>query len=113
MRGATTSDARLKSIAKFWGISDIILDAHSSHRAFRVHLLATRRLKMHYWLNSTGTFVGVLGFLLCLSAGISRMLGSYYLAGYGASVILSAGTALMVLACLLKLETLLSRLGRE
>ena len=64
---------------------------------------------MHNLLSSVGTVLGLVGALICLAAGLTRILGNYYLMGFGTTAIFGAGTALMVLACLMKIETLLNR----
>jgi type IV secretory pathway VirB2 component (pilin) len=59
---------------------------------------------MQQLLNYTGNLAGGLGVLLCIAAGLTRLTGTFYLAGYEATTIFSVGTGLMVFACLLKLE---------
>ena len=68
---------------------------------------------MQNLLSSTGTILGILGALICLTAGVTRVLGAYYLLGVAATTIFIVGNALMVLACLLKLEVLLSRSTKQ
>jgi hypothetical protein len=55
----------------------------------------------------TGNLVAVLGVLLCLGGGAVRLSGNYHVFGYSAMTVFMAGTGLMVMACLLKLELLL------
>jgi len=50
--------------------------------------------------------VAVLAVLICLVAGLVRISGSYYLAGYEVLTLFNAGMAVMVFACLLKLKLL-------
>jgi len=50
--------------------------------------------------------VAVLAVLICLVAGLVRVSGSYYLAGYEVLTLFNAGMAVMVFACLLKLKLL-------
>ena len=64
---------------------------------------------MQQLLNLTGTVAGVFGALLCAAAGLTRFMGSYYLAGYEATTLFAAGTGIMVFACLVKLEILLAQ----
>ena len=64
---------------------------------------------MHNVLNVTATLSGALGVLLCATAGVTRLLGAYHMAGYGTMAIFTVGTGLMVFACLVKLEMLLGR----
>ncbi len=61
---------------------------------------------MQQLINYTGYLTGGLGILLCIAAGLTRLSGDYYLAGYAATTIFSVGTGLMVFACLAKLEAL-------
>ncbi|MDH5444156.1 MAG: hypothetical protein OEY52_01290 [Gammaproteobacteria bacterium] len=46
----------------------------------------------------------VLGAFTCVVSGVFRLSGSYYLAGVQVMSIFTAGMALMVFACLLKLH---------
>jgi hypothetical protein len=62
---------------------------------------------MQQLLSLTGSAAGVFGVLLCAAAGLTRFMGSYYLAGYEATTLFGVGTGIMVFACLLKLESLL------
>jgi len=57
-----------------------------------------------------GNLAALVGILLCLVSGVARATGSYQIAGYAAITLFQAGTGLMVLACLCKLETLLMRM---
>jgi hypothetical protein len=50
--------------------------------------------------------VAVLAVLICLAAGLVRLSGSYYLAGYEVLTLFNAGMAVMIFACLLKLKLL-------
>ena len=59
---------------------------------------------MQQLINYTGYLTGGAGILLCIAAGLTRLSGDYYLAGYAATTIFSVGTGLMVFACLAKLE---------
>ena len=40
-----------------------------------------------------GRLAGLAGILVCLVAGIARLLGNYYLAGFAANTLLQAGMA--------------------
>jgi hypothetical protein len=53
-----------------------------------------------------GSISGILGALTCLIAGLARIAGYYYLAGYQSTTLFTAGVGLMVFACLIKLEML-------
>ena len=57
-------------------------------------------------LGLIGNSAGLLGILICLVAGVSRLAGSYYVFGYEGITLLTAGIALMVMACLIKLHQL-------
>ena len=65
---------------------------------------------MQQLLKLTGSVAGVLGALLCGIAGLARLSGMYYLAGYEATAIFMAGTGVMVFACLVKLELMSAQL---
>ena len=52
---------------------------------------------------------GILGVLLCLVAGVSRLTGNYYVAGVEATTLFMVGIGLMVFACFLRLESLGNR----
>ena len=64
---------------------------------------------MQQLLNYIGNLAGGLGVLLCAAAGLTRLFGVYYLAGYEGTTVFSVGTGLMVLACLVKLQRLLDQ----
>lgn len=57
-------------------------------------------------LGLIGNSAGLLGVLVCLVAGVARLAGSYYVLGYEGITLLTAGTSLMVMACLIKLHQL-------
>jgi hypothetical protein len=61
---------------------------------------------MQQLINYIGHLAGGSGILLCVAAGLTRLSGGYYLAGYAATTIFSVGTGLMILACLVKLHAL-------
>ena len=63
---------------------------------------------MHQLLRLTGSIAGIVGVLLCAVAGLARISGNYYLGGYETTAIFTAGTGIMVFACLVKLELLSS-----
>ncbi len=56
-----------------------------------------------------GNLVAVIGLLMCLGAAMVRLSGHFHLYGYSAMTIFMAGTGLIVIACLAKLEVLLLR----
>lgn len=59
-------------------------------------------------LNISGTICGVLGAFVCALSGLSRVLGNFYLANYETTTLFTAGTALMVFGCFLKLHCVAS-----
>ena len=60
-------------------------------------------------MNKLLHYLGLLGALICLAAGLTRVSGSFYLGGYAATTLFMAGVGLMVFACLLKLEAIAAR----
>ena len=64
---------------------------------------------MRQLLTLAGSIAGVLGILLCALAGLARLSGSYYMAGYEATTVFMVGTGIMVFACLIKLELISTR----
>jgi hypothetical protein len=56
-----------------------------------------------------GNLVAVIGLVMSLGAGVVRLSGHFHLYGYSAMTIFTAGTGLIVIACLAKLEVLLMR----
>jgi len=60
-------------------------------------------------ISLAGNLIAVIGLMLCLGAGVVRLSGSFHLFGYSAMTIFMAGTGLMVMACLAKVELLLLR----
>lgn len=50
---------------------------------------------------------GIAGALICLTAGLLRLAGNYYLAGFEAPTLYNIGIGLMVFSSMLKLEILL------
>lgn len=51
---------------------------------------------------------GYLGAAVCTASGLARIAGMFYIAGYQSTTLFSAGVALMVFACMLKLDALLA-----
>ena len=64
---------------------------------------------MQQLLKLAGSVAGVVGVLLCAIAGLARVSGLYYLAGFEATAIFMVGTGIMVFACLIRLEQLVSK----
>jgi len=56
-----------------------------------------------------GGFTAVAGIVICLAAGLARLLGNHYFLGFESVTLFIGGIALMVLACLVRLEQLLLR----
>lgn len=56
-----------------------------------------------------GNISALAGILLCVGAGVARLLGHYLTSGFATMTLFQIGTGLMVLACLCKLESLLAR----
>ena len=64
---------------------------------------------MHQLLNPLGSLAGIVGALVCLVAGFGRIFGSFHVGGYSANTLFIMGMGLMVFACLVKLQILLSK----
>lgn len=64
---------------------------------------------MNRLVEVVGNVVGVVGILVCLTAGLARLAGSWYVAGFQTMVLFQVGIGLMVTACLAKLHALASR----
>ena len=61
---------------------------------------------MYKSLVLAGSIFGILGALICFSAGLARIAGYYYVAGYQSTTLFNVGVGLMVFACLVKLQNL-------
>ena len=46
-----------------------------------------------------GRLAGIAGALICLVAGVARLLGNFYLLGFSASTLLQAGMAGLLIGC--------------
>jgi hypothetical protein len=57
-------------------------------------------------LNLAGSALGLAGALLCLAAGVMRVVGAYHLGDFEVMTLFNAGIGLMVAACLAKLQSL-------
>lgn len=53
-----------------------------------------------------GRISGILGVLVCLVAGLSRVAGMYYVVGFQSTTLFNVGIGLMVFACMVRLEVL-------
>ena len=60
-------------------------------------------------LETVGNGAGLVGILICLVAGVGRILGTYHIGGFEAITLFIGGTSLMVMACLIKIHQLTSR----
>lgn len=60
-------------------------------------------------LEVVGNVAAIVGIVLALGAGVARVLDQYLVSGYAMMTLFQVGTGLMVLACLCKLQILLSR----
>ena len=59
---------------------------------------------MEKTIDTIGTVFGVLGILVCLLAGVSRVVGNHYLLGFESITLFIGGISVMVAACLAKLH---------
>ncbi len=64
---------------------------------------------MKQLIGYAGHAAGILGSLICLVAGLSRISGNFVLANFEATTLFMVGIGLMVFACWLKLELLAAR----
>lgn len=58
---------------------------------------------MRKLMDVVGRLSALLGVLMCVVAGLSRIIGAYYLAGFEVLTLFQGGIALMVVACVLRL----------
>ena len=56
-----------------------------------------------------GNILALVGIMTCLVAGVTRIFGNSYLFDFEAGAFFNVGIALMVMACLLKLQQLTDR----
>ena len=61
---------------------------------------------MYKNLALAGSITGILGALICFIAGLARIAGFYYLAGYQSTTLFNVGVGMMVFACMVKLDSL-------
>jgi hypothetical protein len=64
---------------------------------------------MENMLVMLGRLAGIAGVVLCLVAGIARILGQFYLAGFSVSSLLQAGMGGLLIGCFALLLALHSR----
>lgn len=65
---------------------------------------------MHNTVDTIGTLLGIIGALICAASGAQRLIGSFTLGQFETSTLFILGTAVMVLACFLKLHAMAQRL---
>lgn len=59
------------------------------------------------FLKYSGNILAIMGLAICLLTGLSRVFGSFYIFGYEAKTLFVGGTAILVAACLAKLQLIL------
>ncbi len=59
-----------------------------------------------------GNAAAVLGILLCVVAGVARVVGLYHVVGFEAMTLYVGGMGLMLMACLAKIHSLSSQASR-
>lgn len=57
-------------------------------------------------LHHGGNAAAILGLLLCAVSGILRMFGMFYVVGFETITLFNAGTTLLIVACVAKLQYL-------
>ena len=65
---------------------------------------------MHQLLTLTGHIAAILGIVCCAGAGLARVSGLYYIAGFQSTSLFMLGTGIMVFACLVKLDAMRAHL---
>jgi len=61
---------------------------------------------MYKNLALAGSITGILGASVCFIAGLARIAGFYYVAGYQSTTLFNVGVGMMVFACMVKLDSL-------
>ena len=64
-------------------------------------------------LEILGSIVGAIGILICLVAGLTRLTGGYYLLGYETVTMFTGGLGLMVMGCLVILQSVVLQLRQQ
>lgn len=64
---------------------------------------------MNRFLELGGNLIAILGVVLCLAAGVARIGGLFYVAGFEAMTLFNAGMALMLASLLAKVHVLGAR----
>lgn len=57
-------------------------------------------------IEMAGNIAAVLGILICIVSGLSRVTGNFYILGYEAMTLFIGGMGLMLMGCLAKLQKL-------
>ena len=60
-------------------------------------------------IERAGNVSALLGILICLISGVSRLMGNWETAGYSTLTLFTLGIGLMVFACLTKLHILTNK----
>jgi len=60
-------------------------------------------------LKISGNIAAILGLLICATSGLFRLVGEFYVFGFEAMTLFSGGIALLIAACLAKIELLLNK----
>ena len=63
-------------------------------------------------LGIIGSVVGVIGILICLSAGLVRVTGGHWLFGFEAFTLFLGGIGVMMVACLLQVQAIALKLNQ-
>ena len=63
-------------------------------------------------LGIIGSVVGVIGILICLSAGLVRVTGGHWLFGFEAFTLFLGGIGVMMMACLLQVQAIALKLNQ-
>lgn len=63
-----------------------------------------RSVPMKQTIAWVSNFVGLIGVVMCAAAGLFRMTGQFYIAGYEVVTVFNAGVGVMMFSALLKLE---------
>jgi hypothetical protein len=66
---------------------------------------------MYKYLELAGSIAGILGMLVCLTAGLARIAGYFHISGYESTTLFNVGVGLMVFGCLVKLQNLPAQKG--
>ena len=65
--------------------------------------------KMIKLFELSGNIAAILGVLICIVSGVSRLMGNWETAGYSTMTFFTLGIGLMVYACLVKLDAISKR----